>query len=82
MSQPQRSHAPELCAWCGGTGQWSISAGYVVSCLVCGGKGRVSVTQPAEPCGDCAGSGKRSTSNPCLTCAGTGWAHLFGAKMK
>jgi len=69
-----RSRTSETCAWCAGT--WAISAGYVISCLVCGGKGRVSVIQPAEPCHQCLGSGKRNVANPCLTCAGTGWANV------
>lgn len=77
MSQPQRSHAPEICAWCAGTGERSLSIGYVVSCLVCGGKGKISMAQPAEPCRQCEGTGKRNTTRPCLTCAGTGWGRVF-----
>ncbi len=77
MSQPQVDHAPETCAWCAGTGRWAVSAGYVVSCLVCGGKGKVQVSQPASPCRQCEGSGRRDTVSPCLTCAGTGWARVF-----
>jgi DnaJ-class molecular chaperone len=76
MSRPLRSFAPEPCAWCAGTGRWAVSAGYVISCLVCGGKGQVSVIQPAGPCRQCLGSGKRNGTNPCLTCAGTGWASV------
>ncbi|MGB7923917.1 MAG: hypothetical protein WCF57_11790 [Pyrinomonadaceae bacterium] len=72
--QQQRSYAPQTCAWCAGTGQGAISAGYVASCLVCGGKGHLSMLQPSEQCQQCAGSGKRSITNPCLVCAGTGWA--------
>ena len=78
MSQPQRSFAPQTCAWCSGSGKWSISAGYVISCLVCGGKGHVLVTEPAGQCHQCAGTGKRNIANPCLTCAGTGWARVLG----
>jgi DnaJ-class molecular chaperone len=81
MSQPQRNvnnGAPLTCAWCTGSGKWAVSAGYVVSCMVCGGKGQVMVKQPAGQCQQCAGSGRRSVANPCLTCAGTGWARVFG----
>lgn len=74
----QNSRAPETCAWCEGTGNRAVSAGYVISCLVCGGKGNVLVAQPAGPCRQCEGSGRRSVVNPCLTCAGTGWACTFG----
>ena len=77
MSQPQRSYAHETCAWCKGTGTWAISLGYVISCLVCGGKGKVSVAQPAGQCRQCEGSGRRNMTTPCLTCAGTGWARVF-----
>lgn len=78
MSQLQISNAPAICAWCTGTGKWAISVGYVISCLVCGGKGNVSVAQPAAQCRQCGGSGRRNTANPCLTCAGTGWGHVLG----
>ncbi|MGH9942643.1 MAG: hypothetical protein ACRD9R_09855 [Pyrinomonadaceae bacterium] len=74
MSRPQRSYAPATCAWCGGKGTQAVSLGYVMSCLVCGGKGHILATQPAERCQQCEGSGKRAASVPCLTCAGTGWA--------
>ena len=78
MIQQQKVYAPGTCAWCAGTGQRPVSAGRVISCLVCGGKGHVSVTQPAEQCHQCGGSGKRNVANSCLTCAGTGWAHVAG----
>jgi DnaJ-class molecular chaperone len=77
MSPPQRSYEKQTCAWCTGTGKWAISAGYVISCLVCGGKGKVSVLQPAGRCQQCGGSGRRSVADPCLACAGTGWARMF-----
>jgi DnaJ-class molecular chaperone len=80
MSQPQRVYVQETCAWCTGTGKWAISVGYVVSCLVCGGKGKVSVAQPAGTCHQCGGSGRRNVASPCLTCAGTGWARVFAQK--
>jgi DnaJ-class molecular chaperone len=77
MSQPLSNHAPQKCAWCMGTGKRAISAGYVVSCLVCGGKGNVLISQPAGQCKQCAGSGRRDAAHSCLTCAGTGWARVF-----
>ena len=76
----QRSYTSEVCAWCSGTGRWAISAGYVSSCLVCGGKGHISVIQPAQKCHQCEGSGKRGVAGPCLTCAGTGWARAAGQR--
>ena len=77
MSQPKRSCTQETCAWCTGTGKRAISIGYVISCLVCGGKGKVFVAQPAGPCRQCGGSGRRQVTTACLTCAGTGWARVF-----
>lgn len=80
MSFPQRTYTHETCAWCTGEGKWAISVGYVISCLVCGGKGKVSVVQPAAPCRQCAGSGRRNMAHACLTCAGTGWTRVFEGK--
>lgn len=77
ISQTQRSFAPETCAWCAGTGQWAVSMGYVISCLVCGGKGKVVVAQPAGQCRQCSGTGRRNATNPCLTCAGRGWGSVI-----
>ena len=73
MSLP-RSYSSETCAWCAGTGKRAVSVGYVASCLVCGGKGKVIVAQPSGPCRQCEGRGRRSLTAPCLACAGTGWA--------
>jgi DnaJ-class molecular chaperone len=78
MSVAVSDRSPETCAWCAGTGKRAISSGYVVSCLVCGGKGHVMVNQPAGQCQQCAGSGRRNAASPCLYCAGTGWARVFG----
>jgi DnaJ-class molecular chaperone len=77
MIRPQRIYAPETCARCAGTGKKAVSLSYIVSCLVCGGKGTVSVPQPAGACPQCEGSGKRSVTGSCLTCAGSGWSHVF-----
>ena len=77
MSEPQKMVERQTCASCAGTGTWAVSLAYVVSCLVCGGKGHVSIAQPAGPCRNCGGSGRRSTTARCLTCAGTGWERVF-----
>ena len=78
MKETGIAYALETCAWCTGTGKWDVSRGYVVSCLVCGGKGQVMVNQPAGQCQQCAGSGRRNVASPCLSCAGTGWVRVFG----
>jgi DnaJ-class molecular chaperone len=67
------SYTSQTCAWCEGTGKRPLSAGYVVSCLVCGGKGKVLVAQPSGPCRQCEGGGRRNLTSSCLVCAGTGW---------
>jgi DnaJ-class molecular chaperone len=77
MGEPQKVSARQTCASCAGTGTWAVSLAYVVSCLVCGGKGHVSIAQPAGPCHNCGGSGKRNKTALCLTCAGTGWERVF-----
>ncbi|MBD0372866.1 MAG: transcriptional regulator [Pyrinomonadaceae bacterium] len=78
MSATASNSSPETCAWCAGTGRRAVSLGYVASCLVCGGKGHVTVKQPAGQCQQCGGSGHRNAASPCLYCAGTGWALAFG----
>ena len=78
MSRQRQSYAPETCGSCAGTGKWAVSVAYVVSCLVCGGKGEVSVAQPSATCRQCEGSGRRNPTAPCLSCAGTGWERVFG----
>ncbi len=77
MSETQKNHAPQKCAWCAGTGMRAVSLAHVVSCLVCGGKGTVSVAQPAGSCRQCEGSGRRSANGTCLNCSGTGWSRVF-----
>src|SRR2546423_9357779 len=69
--------SPQQCAWCEGTGKRAISTSYVISCLVCGGKGHILVAHPAGPCQQCGGTGRRNQTAACLTCAGTGWARRF-----
>ena len=78
MSKLQISYSSQTCAWCAGVGTQAVSAGYVVSCLVCGGKGHVSIGQPSAECRQCGGSGRRNADRPCLSCAGTGWGRVFG----
>jgi DnaJ-class molecular chaperone len=75
--QQKRSYASEKCAWCEGSGKRAVSIGYVISCLVCGGKGTVLVANPSGPCRQCDGRGRRSLNAACLTCSGTGWACVF-----
>lgn len=77
MSRQRQSYAPETCGSCAGTGKWAVSVAYVVSCLVCGGKGKVSMAQPSAPCRQCEGSGRRSPISACVSCAGTGWERVF-----
>lgn len=77
MSKAQITHAPQRCAWCEGTGKKALSAGYIISCLVCGGKGHVMMIQPSEQCRQCEGSGRRGVSSSCLSCVGTGWSRVF-----
>jgi DnaJ-class molecular chaperone len=77
MSRPQVSDGPLTCAWCTGTGKSAVSVGYVISCVVCGGKGNLSMKTPVAPCQQCGGSGRRKVSSACLTCAGTGWSRVF-----
>ena len=66
------------CAWCSGTGKWNVATGNYAVCVVCGGKGQVSVSGRGNQCGQCRGSGKSNSVNPCLTCAGTGWEKVIG----
>lgn len=66
------------CAWCGGTGRWNVAPGNHASCIVCGGKGQVSLTGHASQCRQCYGNGKSNGISPCLTCAGTGWEKVVG----
>lgn len=78
LKQATKTYAPAKCAWCSGTGKWNVIAGKPTSCIVCGGKGHVSIAQPAGYCQQCQGSGRRGNVNPCFNCAGTGWEHVSG----
>ncbi len=66
------------CVWCVGTGKWNVAPGNNASCIVCGGKGQVSVTGQASKCRQCLGSGKSNSVNPCYNCGGTGWEKVVG----
>ncbi|MEP6903339.1 MAG: transcriptional regulator [Actinomycetota bacterium] len=82
MSQAVKSYAPAKCAWCSGTGKWQVAPGNIASCIVCGGKGQVSVTQPTSHCEQCEGRGRGNTISPCLTCAGTGWSTYLSSNSR
>jgi DnaJ-class molecular chaperone len=77
MSATEKSYVRETCAWCDGTGKYAVSKGYISSCLVCGGKGQVSVRQPAGQCQQCQGTGRRNVASLCLSCSGTGWVRVL-----
>jgi DnaJ-class molecular chaperone len=81
MSQTAtKTFAPAKCAWCGGSGKWRVAPGNIASCVVCGGKGQVSVSQPTDACLQCEGMGRSSLVSPCLSCAGTGWGTYLNRK--
>lgn len=61
------------CAWCEGSGRWTVAPGNIGSCIVCGGKGAVGAGRSPVVCRDCEGRGRVGTVTPCVTCAGTGW---------
>lgn len=63
----------QMCAWCRGEGKWNIALGQSVSCVVCGGTGKIAVIHPPVYCTQCQGTGRENATNPCLICAGTGW---------
>ena len=67
----------ETCAWCAGTGESTASGGFIITCLVCGGKGNIRVNLPVETCPDCSGKGRRNATAPCLSCSGTGWSQAY-----
>ena len=77
-----KTHAPSKCAWCAGSGTLVQSPGAFVSCIVCGGKGHVSIKLPGDKCRACDGSGKRGSVGKCFTCAGSGWEHIVDVKNK
>ena len=73
MTEENTISPPSKCAWCSGSGKWNVAPGHYASCIVCGGKGKVTVSQPPVTCRQCHGNGRVNTISPCLTCAGTGW---------
>ncbi|HEY0429488.1 MAG TPA: hypothetical protein VGC76_17040 [Pyrinomonadaceae bacterium] len=72
------NHTQVKCAWCSGTGKWSVAPGNNASCIVCGGKGHVAVKGEAGKCRQCLGVGKSNSVIPCYTCGGTGWEKVLG----
>jgi DnaJ-class molecular chaperone len=77
MVMPVIQYAPELCAWCQGTGKFG---NYNDLCLVCGGQGSVLVAQPARICPHCKGKGAVTVNDfedRCKVCGGAGWSHVY-----
>ncbi len=60
------------CAFCQGKG---VQPGAErLSCIVCGGRGRVTARQPYNICKECGGLGKKAGTNLyCLSCHGRGF---------
>ncbi|MBI2304655.1 MAG: hypothetical protein HYU86_07920 [Chloroflexi bacterium] len=60
-----------VCAYCGGRGEVPARSG--ITCIVCRGKGVVSVPEPMADCPGCRGTGATPGSGlPCLRCRGKG----------
>ncbi|HEX8568094.1 MAG TPA: hypothetical protein VGB02_10985 [Pyrinomonadaceae bacterium] len=78
MYEQEISRETQKCAWCGGTGNKALSASYVVSCVVCAGKGCFTTLEPAARCHQCLGTGRRNQFDSCPTCIGRGWIIVFG----
>lgn len=81
MIRQKKTYAPAKCGWCGESGRWQLAPGHIISCVVCGGKGQVSVAQPAMRCLQCNGNGKANAASACLKCAGTGWEQVKGEEI-
>ena len=62
------------CAFCGGTGKDPFELlSKLSNCQVCGGRGNVSLAQPAIKCGYCGGTGiHRDQRLTCVVCGGKG----------
>lgn len=60
------------CAFCQGRG---VQPGAEhLSCIVCGGSGRITIKQPYTICKECGGLGKKAGANLyCLLCHGKGF---------
>ncbi len=56
------------CSYCKGTGKH-----YDETCIVCGGKGKVTVVDVNTKCTYCKGVGFIIKGTPCSVCAGTGY---------
>jgi DnaJ-class molecular chaperone len=77
MVMPVMQYAPEICAWCNGTGKYGQ---YNDICLVCAGQGSVLVAQPSHKCPHCGGTGVQTVGefqDRCKICGGAGWSHVF-----
>jgi DnaJ-class molecular chaperone len=77
MVMPVMQYAPEICAWCSGTGKFGQ---YGDVCLVCNGQGSVLVAQPSHKCPHCSGTGTQMSGeyqDRCKICGGAGWSHVF-----
>ena len=73
MVTPFIQFAPEICAWCEGSGKYTGQL-----CHVCRGQGSVMVAQPAKKCPHCRGSGTAENQiDRCGICDGSGWSHVF-----
>jgi len=74
MERRKQSMAELCCAFCHGTGKdpFDLLSSHA-SCEVCGGSGKVTVTEPAHSCAFCRGSGVFPGSRlTCTVCMGKG----------
>ena len=62
------------CAFCGGIGKDPFGLlSVLATCQVCGGKGKITVTEPVVRCAFCNGSGVHpSRRYTCIACNGKG----------
>jgi DnaJ-class molecular chaperone len=59
------------CHFCGGAGKATRGTSFV--CLVCRGKGAVTIPEEQEDCPSCGGKGRtKGATIPCFQCRGTG----------
>lgn len=57
------------CMYCDGTGKANNE-----TCIVCGGKGKVYVSDSTRKCQFCKGRGYMMPAHPCTVCGGTGFS--------
>jgi hypothetical protein len=72
MNQPQDSYASLSYAGCAEVGSRAVSAGYLVTCEVCGGKGNVV----PRFCQQFGGNARLSEREPSPICTNTGWLRV------